>query len=688
MIISENVLDELVLSAGSTRTQKANNYVEDGNVNITKVVYENKENFAIRSKVREHGEIYNVYLQVSDGEILDLSCTCEDYHTHYGTCKHILATALEFEKNKSYIRIFSGENSKTISDININKKNNNREEKYRNFKQLINTFYPINNKKENETRNIVFPHNVKLEPILIYNSYLKTLKLEAKIGNTQMYKIKNFSEFYDRMQNKEHYRYGAKLEFVHDKEMFDEQSIPLLEFILKYSEIIKYANERTDTYSYYAKPMEERYIKISNTGMDDLFEVLQNREVIFQKDGMENKVLFLKQEPDIKFNVKEKGTNEYILKPNFDIYNYEIIDGRNNIYFKQGQYIYQCSENFKQTTLKLLQVFRNNFTNEIVFPKEEMSQLFSIVFPKLKEKIETSDLKQEEIEKYIPKVLSVKVFLDFNELNFITAEIKFVYDEYEFNPFIEKNIDIPRDIAKEDEVLEMFRKTGFMIDAKNAILVLTNEDAIFEFLEKDIETYMKKFEVLATDNFKQREIRNPKIGTLGVRIENNLLNIDLSNVDFEIDELKEIMNKYHLRKKYHRLKDGSFLNLDKNDTLDFIESISEGMDINYKELEKGQIRLPVYRGLYLDKLLETFKNTNITKNEEYQDLVNKIENRNFTANIIIPENLNAELRSYQKIGYEWLEVLDSYKFGGILADDMGLRKNYSNNFSYIKICAK
>ena len=148
------------------------------------------------------------------------------------------------------------------------------------------------------------------------------------------------------------------------------------------------------------------------------------------------------------------------------------------------------------------------------------------------------------------------------------------------------------------------------------------------------------------------------------------------------------MNKYHLRKKYHRLKDGSFLNLDKNDTLDFIESISEGMDINYKELEKGQIRLPVYRGLYLDRLLETFKNTNITKNEEYQDLVNKIENRNFTQNIIMPENLNANLRSYQKIGYEWLEILDSYKFGGILADDMGLRKNYSNNFSYIKICAK
>ena len=40
----------------------------------------------------------------------------------------------------------------------------------------------------------------------------------------------------------------------------------------------------------------------------------------------------------------------------------------------------------------------------------------------------------------------------------------------------------------------------------------------------------------------------------------------------------------------------------------------------------------------------------------------------------IPKNLNASLRTYQKIGYQWLKTLDSYQFGGILADDMGLGK--------------
>ena len=40
----------------------------------------------------------------------------------------------------------------------------------------------------------------------------------------------------------------------------------------------------------------------------------------------------------------------------------------------------------------------------------------------------------------------------------------------------------------------------------------------------------------------------------------------------------------------------------------------------------------------------------------------------------MPKNLNANLREYQKIGVKWLETLDYYGLGGILADDMGLGK--------------
>lgn len=672
MIVNPEILKELRTSAGKSREEKAEEYVDDKKVKITKVIYENKNNFEIRSKVRGK-EVYDVHVKVEKGEIEDVSCDCPDYYEHYGTCKHILATAIEFSNNENYVRIFSGDIEQKQTDMQLYNKYQKREEKYREFKQLINNFYPTHEETNDSNKTKFIPHSVKIEPKLIYNSYLKTLKMEVKIGDKQLYKIKNLVEFYDRMQKKKFYRYGTKLEFVHEEEAFDENSITLLQYILKYAEIIKYANESTNSYTYYGKTMENSYITISNTGMDELFDVLEGKEVILQKENIEKKILFLKQTPDIKFEIKEENEKEYALIPNIDVYEYDVIEGRKAIYFFMQNILYKCDDNFKET-LKLLQTFRENFTNQIVFPKEEVPKLFSVVFPKVRDKIDIENLNEEEIKKYIPKELFVKVYLDYNEQNFITADIRFIYEDKEFNPLLEQEMDFARDVAKEDEVLEIFKNTGFMLEVEKARLILVNENLIYNFLSSDIETYMKKFEVLATDNFKKKEIKEPKIGSLGVRIENNLLSVDFSNLDFEPSELKEIMQKYHLKKKYHRLKDGSFITLEKNETIELLDSMTNGLDINFKELEKGEVKLPIYRSLYLDRMLENIKGTVITKNENYKEIVSKVENKELNEEINLPKNLNASLRSYQKVGYKWLKVLDNYGFGGILADDMGLGK--------------
>ena len=84
-----------------------------------------------------------------------------------------------------------------------------------------------------------------------------------------------------------------------------------------------------------------------------------------------------------------------------------------------------------------------------------------------------------------------------------------------------------------------------MLDKENARLILAKEDDIYKFLSTEIEIYMQKFEVLATQTFKMQGIRQPKIGNVGVGIKNNLLKIDFSNIDFDIEELKDIMQKYN-----------------------------------------------------------------------------------------------------------------------------------------------
>ena len=99
MVVKPEIMEELYMDAGTDRVGRAKEYVRTKKVQITKVIYENKSNFEIRSKVRGNGDIYDVYIHVENGELQDVSCDCPDYHEHYATCKHILATIIEFNNN-------------------------------------------------------------------------------------------------------------------------------------------------------------------------------------------------------------------------------------------------------------------------------------------------------------------------------------------------------------------------------------------------------------------------------------------------------------------------------------------------------------------------------------------------------------------------------------------------------------
>ena len=574
--------------------------------------------------------------------------------------------------------------------MDVNQKSSESME-YRNFRQMVNTFYneeinEINGEGE-ELRN---KGTIHLEPKVIYDRFLGDIKVEFKIGSKRMYKIKNLSEFYTRMMQKGFYKYGGKLQFVHTREMFDRESQELLEFLLKYAEIIKYANSNSNSnYRYYGKALSETSILLGNTGIDDLFEILQGKQVEFQRDYLNEKIEFVNQDPEISFALKKKINNQYVITPNVEIFNVSILKGKQYEYILDSKKIYRCSKEFENTNLKLLEFFRQNYMTEIVLGEEELTQLFSIIMPKVKNAIKIENLTEAEIEKYKPKELIIKMYLDFDEHDYLVADVRFCYENNEFNPLEEKqNLKFPRNMIQETKALNLFRKTGFMLDTKKLRFILPNNDKIYEFLSEDINIYMKRFEVLVTEKFKTKQIRQAKIGNIGVKVENNLLSIDLSDLDIDINELQKIMEKYQLKKKYHRLKDGSFINLEENKEIDFLDKLVTGMDIDYKELERGEVLLPASRSLYLNQLLKSKKGIQVTKNGEYREIVNSLDKEHLEDEIKIPEKLNNVLRYYQKIGFKWLKILDSYKFGGILADDMGLGKTIQMLFVIVDYIEK
>ncbi len=664
MLINQTVTKELYDEAGLARLSRARAYVMQKRVEIQTIHYEDLNNLSVTSLVDGNYDNYKVHVEIKNGELDTLTCECEDYHTHYGACKHIVATILEIDGNPKY----NGEKSKIKA-----------KEKYTDFIDLINTFYDEEMKLiENplEEKNIVLDTNVRLVPKIIFDKYSEEMKIEFKIGTKkQLYKLRDLVEFYDNMLNKAIFKYGAKLKIVHEQETFLEEDRPLLNFILKHAETIKYVNNNSNSiYRYYGKVMNTGSIVLSNTALDEVFEILKNKTVTIEKDYISSQVELIDDVPSINFELEKVNNNEFKLICNIDTYNtYEIIQGKKYTYFFMDDKLYRCSKEYNNSTLKLLDVFKRNFTKEIKFNKEQMPNFFSIVVPKVKKNILLDTLEAEEIDKYMPQRLGVKVFLEFNEKNYIVAKVIFCYGEKEFNP-LKENPNIPRSVMEEAESLNVFRKTGFMLDKRNTNFVLADDDKIYDFLSNNINEYMQKFEVLATDDFNQKQIKRPKISTLGVKIENNLLNINIDNFNFDKKELNDILSKYKLKKKYHRLKNGEFISLEENKDIEFLEDLLDGTQISYKELENGNVKLPMYRSLYLDRLIKQFENKEIQKDTKYREIINNIEDKTDTQNLVIPKSLNKTLRQYQKIGYKWLKTLDVYQFGGILADDMGLGK--------------
>lgn len=678
MLINQTVVKELYEEAGEARFNRAKEYVKEGKVDIQKIDYDNMNNFSVTSIVQGNNN-YKTSIEVKNGEIDNVTCECQDYKTYYGACKHIISTIMEVDGNPKY----NGGLSKV-------------KEKYTDFSDLINTFYKEEIELLNETedeKQPLFDTNVKLVPKLIYDKYAEEMKIEFKIGTKkQLYRLRDLSEFYDNMMNKRKYKYGVKLYMIHDENSFDKQDIPLLNFILKHAETIKYINSNSNSiYRYYGKVLNTGSIVLGNTILDEIFEILKNKTVELEKDYNTTQIELIDDIPDIKFELEKVSEDEYKLICNVDTYNnYEIIDGKEYTYVLIEDKLYRCSKEYKETTLKLLKVFERNFTKEIKFNKHEMPKFFSVVLPKVENSVILNTIEPEEIEKYMPKKLGVKVFLEFNEKNYIIAKVLFCYGDEEFNP-LEEDPNIPRSIMEEAKSLNLFRKTGFMLDKKNLEFVLAEEDKIYNFLTNDINDYMRKFEVLVEDDFNNKQIKKPKISTLGVKIENNLLNINLENFNFDKEELNEILSKYRLKKKYHRLKNGDFLSLEGNEDIDFLENLMTGTGIDYKQLESGNITLPLYRSMYLDRIMNELENKAINKEDTYNDVINEIEDKSNTNNLLIPKKLTGILREYQKIGFKWLETLDTYQFGGILADDMGLGKTIqviAIILSYIENCKK
>ena len=664
MLISSEEINKVLQVSGNLITVMGKKYFERDKVKITYFKHQDgSEDYFAKSKV-EGTYLYNVEITKKEGKLTH-NCNCPYSKKSLTPCKHIIATMFDLYINEDKYLKFESLGNNVNQEMKINAIFEYREKLMQPKDSHSNLLNYYENLELGLSNNI---NNVEILPILELPFKGEHLFVRFKLGKDKMYILKDIYEFGDNLNNGLNFSYGKKLEFKHTLDVFNKESKGLAKFIKRKTLDFK---EYKSLSEYFKLSKEyKNKIKLKYSSLDNFFELMVGKNLEIEDYDVSKEVTLLEEDPVFSFDITNNEDKGIVINK---LDEYIFFQGEENLYVLYKDKLYKTSLEYKAKMSKIFAEFnvaKNKKSLEI--PSFEATSFCEYVLPNLKE-FSTVKMDEDLIKKYRAKNLGVKIYLDINNLGNIIANVKFCYDEVEFNPFNkELEISCNRNFVAERKTLEIFKDSKFIIDYTKQLMYISNNDHIYSFLTEDLKLFMEKFEVLATEKLKNKQIINSKSINIGLRIENNLLNLDFEDIGISENELKEIFKRYSLKKKYFRLKDGSYINIDSYG-MKILSNLNSNLGISEKDIISGNVKLPKYRVMHLDKLVEDGEDLFVTKDKFFKKIVSDI-NKAKDLEFELPQQIESTLRPYQKTGFNWIKTLERYGFGGILADDMGLGK--------------
>lgn len=273
--------------------------------------------------------------------------------------------------------------------------------------------------------------------------------------------------------------------------------------------------------------------------------------------------------------------------------------------------------------------------------------------------------------------LKANVYLD-RDGDDVVARTRFGYGARTIDPFDEAPLPetlgrgeklLLRDAVAERQVLDVLGSYGFHVSRGR--VYLNGQEAIYDFLQEGVQRLQEQSEVFLSRDFRRLKPRRPLLRG-SMRLDKGRVEMSFTDNGEPAEEILGLMEALSRRRRYFRLKDGSFLDLSgMEEWQSMADSVveaaaSEGVE----EWEGGTIALGGYRMYYLTSLLENVS-LPIKVGNDVRDAVNTLLDPQEDT-VGMPEGLS--LRPYQQRGYRWLRTLDQLHMGGVLADDMGLGK--------------
>ncbi|MCR5295729.1 MAG: DEAD/DEAH box helicase [Lachnospiraceae bacterium] len=516
-----------------------------------------------------------------------------------------------------------------------------------------------------------------------FHFYDSTLSVDFKIGFDRLYIIKDLNFLYKTVLEKELYPLGktASINFsIHD---FDEASLGYYDFIraflLEQNRGLSARSAFFDAFSESAKCSE---ISLYGERLDRLYELVQGRPAeIFHFENSARKSPLSLADRNL---IPSLTIRDSICDGRFDGITLsgsipQIYRGLNAGYYLAGG----DSENVLcrmslENLEALLPLLEADDSPEFHFTigRRNLSDFYYHVLPLLEK---FTDIHQDSVsaaEDYLPPEVAFRFYLDAADEE-ITCRAEALYGEESYPLESIQYNSAPdygyRDRRSEQEAAAYLEKLFPDYDPNEKLFrSQRSDDAVYKLLENGISYLMTLGEVHSTDRFLALKIRKKWKLSVGVSVKSSLMEVSILSDDLSPKELMDVLKSYRMKKKYHRLKNGDFVDLS-NENIDLLDSLLSASHVSPREFVQGKMQIPAYRALYLDKMLEEHEEIVSSRDAHFKNLIRSFKTTR-DSDYELPKGLRAKMRPYQLNGFKWLMTVMSFGFGGILADDMGLGK--------------
>ena len=617
----------------------------------------------IRSTVKG-ARLYNTYMEVAESgeELEDFYCSCPAYDASGFACKHIVATLLslgnvELGAQRSIFR-----QSETL-------RGEPEKDTFRTANRLLDIF-TAPEEPEDEVEDIDVEVYIEEDDSIGAFHYLR-----LRTGSHKLLFEKNLDSFLRAYGNG---TYQVKGPYKR-----------LLDYLYGFYEADHNAFPSVSPGASGARSLRGDKFILTPHCFGRVLHILEGETVFFTnpfidryKGVRKEAVVVTCESPEVAFEVSDQTRNLEMRITGLETYTF--LSKSPAIFYRAGR-LCIAPKSAQQAVISLLEVCQNNEESKFLIPNDIKEDFLSSVVPELRK---TGSITFDETlrDNIVKEDLRPEVYLDFAENN-ITATLKFQYGPYTVREnnnttvkdelgteVVLQDIDkiIIRDYKREASIMAIFEDYDFRINRDH--MYLDQDDMIYDFIHSGLVFLMEKAEVYYSEAFERISVKRDV--SPGISVSSGE---DMNFLDFTFDlpegittsELLTILKESKSTKKYHRLKDGSFVNLE-NRSLDILSNLLGSMDIKDKDILSGNIRLPKYRSLFLEEALKDAPMT-YSRDRYVREMADRIKNPK-DLDLEVPDVITGTLRDYQKVGYKWLKILEAYGFSGILADDMGLGK--------------